>query len=264
MKMDNLVQKSAERFCNYINNTSAPSKRWLIATVAISPRERFQFDANPDIVYAYGYQDAQVLDYLDDLNIIVATLPDRWFNRIEEGTNPENAGFDRKAKELKIITDEQTVKTWLTVEIPFDYELIMTSDIPDPMFFAPEGVCTVIIDLLELRNFLGRSSGQLPTYQLLDENVGMFEFMGQKILFEGRINNKCIELLVNRINSIVSKKEFYEYSRGIKRPTERGVTKPNDASNKTFQTIKAKITENEVLSKHLSLMQDNGYGMFVK
>ena len=115
---------------------------------------------------------------------------------------------------------------------------------------------TALIDKKKMRKFLLEIRNNSPVF---NEQSGEFTFRGEKLAFSGEKNIAAVKLLVEKINSRVSKKEFYESGGDTnyeQHKNAENLTKINDALSKRFGEIKRKIYDNSVLKASIAFMND--------
>ncbi|MBI3379666.1 hypothetical protein HY029_02855 [Candidatus Gottesmanbacteria bacterium] len=246
----NHLFKDALKLAKTINSTTLTIREWTIINIAKLGSGLVTFKDEQDLPTVYGYTYEDVIDLFEKEGVIEEKVKNYWYLIISKKTSNELYPLTLKARKLRYITPNEFVECWKRGTIEF--------------YYGPEiaGKYSVLINKNKLSNFIKVYSGLSPRFDL---NTGEFTFLGEKVKFNGDIEIKSLSLLLNNLNCIISKKEFYEirgnnYDAVIKSKKE---TATHDMLEKVFREIKRKIYSNEKLKNTIIFVQEEGFGLFI-
>ncbi|MDQ3159370.1 MAG: hypothetical protein M3P98_04540 [bacterium] len=259
-----------KRVVSAILDSTPPNKTWIICNIAKSKKEllneQFTFYKYKDqIPLSFGYQYDETVDYLESIRVVEAYSKNDWFTRISHKKNINDLDDLDFEGGLDLITCVARAQNYISsLEYCKYFQDVYDDDETGYIDTGPEmqGQYSILINVARAHVFCESGNGMVPVFK-----ESTLEFLGEKIEFSGLLESNAMCLLINNINSIVSKKDFYQ-SRGdnIKYDAEIArytLGKVNSWSEDVFKSIRAKIENNKQLSGVLVLVQKDGFGVFI-
>lgn len=258
--MKNDVAQDAENLAEKIFNSLDPDDKFAIVNIASNENGNdIVLDNYSSIHKTFGYIHDKTPGLLERHGVIegktvgwwyvdVAWIKGHWGN-----TRPDDLGMDDN------ITDIAQKKGYISKDEIIKYYYVPTDDIVP----RTHGQMAILVNKQKLEEFKSWCNSLSPIF---NDEINCLEFLGEKILFEGILEKKCVKLLIKHINSTVSYKDFYEvrdedYKVEV---AQYGKTDSDEPSRVMFKRIRAKIYENKNLKEALILKESGGFGMFVK
>lgn len=265
--MNSLIQ-DAINLCQLIDSSVPPYSNYEIVNIAIDSGVGGVTRGGDIMPKFYKYTMENVPRLLRDQGVFLALIIGRWYiGKFKENTlNKMHPRYHPPHTEdvIQLKDIARKVGLYSSDESPFFY---VNPDASDPEIFGirKRGQYTILIDMQKARNFMALYSQKSPS---LDNVTGVLTLGGKSVTFKGDITIKSVELLVNNLNSIVLREDFYNIPRGSKsyktHIKEKGKTKIHDILNKQFDSVKATIFENNDLNRLLIPCKTRfGYGLFI-
>lgn len=258
--MENKVIKDAVRLATNILNSLLPSDSWAIVNIVKDERDHLLFNDFPDIPTTFGYIYDQVITLLTEEGIIEESNPGSWFIGITDTDSYYAHHILPYIEQLDGLGMEARSKGYLTEKQLVEYYYSNDRQKLGPVI---SGHYSVLINRNRLDKFIKKFSNLLPN---INEETGEFSFRGEVVLFKGELEIKSLKLLLNNLNSLVSKKEFYlvRGKNDYEQIKDRyGVTQLHDSLEKMFNVIKKRLKQNSKLKDVFVFTQDNGFGIFI-
>ena len=242
-----------------IYNSLSPRDTWKIVNIGKSNNQVFNWPSYPSIPWSYGYTYDSVPQILEEDGVIEAKVANSWFMGVENGTKQFLDAITIAARQKKYITDDEIVNFYCK------YSHSRKSNDRGPTSVG--GQYSILVNIQKLIAFYQKYNQEAtPPKPIFNEKVRTLDFLGEKILFKGKIEQKSVKILVDNMNSMVSKKDFFDVRGEGKYEVEVkkfGSTPAHEPIEKVFKEIKSKITSNDKLKKVLILAQQEGFGMFI-
>lgn len=254
--MNNLTQ-DALRLSETILDSLLPNEGWVIVNIAQINQKTFKVPTWPGIPTSFGYEFDKVPDLLIEEGVIEMLASDHWFTDVTSLMLLEGESINQMtvfARGKGYIKQNENI------------EFMWTGIINGVKMYwrgSYRGQYAALINRKQLEVFIKYCKNLGPKF---NEETGTFEFLGETVNFEGKVEIKSVQLLVQNLNSIVAKEDFYKV-RGkedyqvIKK--EHGVTRLHDVLEKVFDKIKKKFETNPKLKDTIKLVQKDGFGMFI-
>lgn len=258
--MENKVIQDAVRLAINILDSLLPSDSWLMVNIVKNKKEQLNFNDFPDIPTTFGYTYDQVVLLLVKEEVIEELNPNSWFIRITDKNSYYAHNISPYIDQLDPLGMQAWHKGYIKEGQLVEYYYSNERQRLGPII---SGHFSVLINRKSLENFIKKYSNSHP---ILNEETGEFSFRGEVVIFHGELEIKSLKLLLDNLNSIVTKKRFYEV-RGkndydlIKK--KYGVTQLHDSLEKLFINIRSKIKKNAKLRDTFIFTQDNGFGIFL-
>lgn len=258
--MNNSLVNDAVSFCQLIYEGTSPNHKWRAVSIAKNINRIFSYQQIPEIPTGYGYFYDEVPKYLLEEGVIETMLPSRWVTGVSQ--NPPGI------KTGDLVTATAIAKGYIDKNQIFKYYVKYDRD-HRVAGYGPilPGQFTALINIEALLKFIvtatSNSQGQIPTF---DPLTGELIFMGEKITIVGPVEIKSMNLLIQNINSIVSKANLYEvrekvnYQQAIE---NKNATRINDIIEKIFKALRTKVKSNPKLNDILIFVQSEGFGIFI-
>jgi hypothetical protein len=268
--MEENVTQDALKLAKNIQKSLPPdeNKALVVVNILVDSRDEFSLDEYPSIFQSFGYRYDKTPDFLEKNGVIEAKNEGKWYVDIVDTNDvwvkrilPETRLVDPialTALKKKYIKDDQIPKYY--------YEATYWGDAMTNVYsWGPKkhGQMAILINRKKLEDFINWFSGLKPKF---NEGTGLFEFLGETAQIDGKIEKKSFQLLLDNINSIVTKKEFYEV-RG-KKDYEAiykgtGILNTHDALEKIFTKLREKIESNPKFRQAIKFVQKDGFGIFI-
>lgn len=248
----NAFEKDAYNLVSEILNNSIPYLSWKIVNIALDSRPVFRFNDYPYISETYGYSNYQTPLFLLAYKIFEADNKSNW--HVGFNTPSELRRLVKSGSFYNKVVDKDHCKSGIPTYYHYSRSgKTMTSDRGPEM----TGHLMVFVNLDYARKFLARFDQNEPRFNI---DTGTLSFLGASVTFNGEVMKKSVSLLVNNINSMVSKHDFLVIPRdevGNKNYKSTG------EEETTFKEIAKKVSSNEVLKRCFVFHRHNSYGMFV-
>jgi hypothetical protein len=211
----------------------------------------FNYPSISEIPWSYGYVFDNVPRLLVEHGVIISKINGLWYTN--KGLNKSNGNYKDeitlKAVERKYFDKDEHAEYYIKYR-----------EYPKPVDRGPQpaGLYSCLIDIDKLVHFINFYNFYTPKF---DISTGVLRFLDSVVKFEGEYQIKAVELLINNINKRISPGDFYKIPRGLK--NYKGTPPQMEASKKLIKEIRAKIEENDFLSKGLICVQNKGFGIFI-
>jgi len=251
----NEVYKEAIEFCNTIQDTSYVYEKHLILNIFQGSTKVYHpsLSGYPDeLIIAYGFINEDILTLLRQEGIIEAYGYRDWYISTIPESESSTDSLTSIAKKKGYFKEECII---------YASQLLGYANMPD----LPKMGC-ILINTDKLVGFIRLHANTSPYYNPKENSL---EFVGEKAPFNLIDQISAINLFVQNINCIVSRKVFYEskeeskqytYESKIARYTESVF---HDTLDKSFYRLRDHVYKNKELKKALSFVQNDGYGLFV-
>ena len=241
-----------------------PGQEWVIVNIAKTDTQTFALDGIPQIPTCFGYVYDRVPELLEKEGIIEAKEENRWYTEVKNISHYMNDDFTEiafaKLRELDGITAFTRKKGYLTED-----EIVEYIDGSDRVNFNRQfgKQYAVLMNRKAMEQFIGWYRGLTPKF---DEKTGELHFLGQTMKFSGAITIKTVKLLMDNLNSFVSKKDFYNL-RGVDNYDTKirlkKLTAIHDIFEKSIKDIKTTLAKNPKIEEALTIIQKDGFGIFM-
>lgn len=240
-----------------IHDSLSPHDSWKVVNIGKSTNSTFSWPSYPSIPWSFGYSYDSVSQILEEEGVIEAKIQDAWYIGITKTSASQSDPITILARKKGYLKNDESVK----------YYSKWTSEHVDHGPTSVGGQFSILVNVQNLIKFYWKYNEQtLPPRPTFNETTKNLDFLGESVHFMGEIEQKSVRLLMENLNSLVSKKEFYEvrgevgYEETVKKKRPTLVHEPLE---KMFTEIKKKIMANKKLKNVLILAQQDGFGMFL-
>lgn len=252
------LEKDAVNLCNRIYDTMLPTEKWAVINIAISNNSTFTYPLISSIPLSFGYTYEKVPLLLKQFGAIEFLLSNRWFQNIRLA----NEQLRSLKENNKILTAFLLAKGYINKNQEADLYLNRF----EKNKFGPiaKGQYVAVINRYNMINFVHFYSGQYPVFNI---KTGNLFFLNETIQIDGDLQRKSFKYLIDNINSLVSKKEFYEIESSNNYEAEVKIISQSSTSDKLkkrLEAIEKKVNQNTVLSHALVFKYSkDGIGIFI-
>lgn len=259
MESAGLINDSLKLAYQILDNI-LPNEKWGLINIAQNSEVEYINDDFNQLPTQLKYDFDLTPSFIQKEGVVEEKIPYKWYSGIyikAKGETTEDP-INNRAREVKYITEKQIIRYYGDPLDQYRHIPRLANNLP-----RVKGQFTILVNRQKLTNFINYYSNLGPRF---DEETGELQFLGEVVQFKGEVEIKDVALLVNNLNSIVSKKDFYQvrvnsdYDKDVDRHSKTSV---NDMSEKVFDTIKSKIKNNPTLKNALVIVQQDGFGMFV-
>lgn len=254
------VGSDAVNLTSNILKSLLPNQEWEIVNIALGKVDTFILNDYPTIPVSFGYKYDKTPLLLEQHGVIEGKNPGWWYVGIKDRnsqwdrTRPQDVTLDDSIEEAahknKYISDNQVLEYYYSPE--------------ENIGPRTHGQMAVLVNRKKLEDFISWHSGDTPIF---DINTGYFKFKGERVLVSGELNGERLKMLVDNIDKVVSKKEFYEVGGAKDYQTyksNRRIGQLHDTLKKGFEEIEKKIVVNPKFKESLEFRQRGGFGIFIK
>ncbi len=232
-----------------------PEENWKIVNV-LSSKEKRNKAIQPSIPLivpvlptSFTYFFSETIHYLERAGVISFKKKGEWFLFSE----PDTKNSEFKEDTIMAVARQNN---FLVGEVAKFYNDLTINT----LYF--QGLYAVLVSKINLQMFIQKHEENLPRFNRV---TGIFEFKGQRIFFRGKYQISFLELLIDNIGKMVSKKDVYE-ARGEKDYDQRKQKGEDDNIHESLENIykevRRKLYSNPVLKESVLLKQENGFGLF--
>lgn len=244
-----------------IVNSITPYNKWVIVNIGKTPNLTFTYPTIPVIPTCFGYNYDKVPELFETDGVIEAKIEKRWFVKLTKSS------YDTYAppvyEKFDFITKTARVKNYFDKDTRADYYN------KEPGVYrhgggnyGPEipGQYAVLINVDQLRRFMGFYSGSVPLYYI--SNKCLF-YRGNKLTIDGEVEGKLVDILIKNYNSIVPKEIIYKYIHPSGKEYAKNKTFADDSIKSSYKRIEKKFNKDTFFGPNFLLAQKRGFGIFV-
>lgn len=259
-KMQNEITKDALKLASNILKSLLPDEKLPVVNIAIDDRDTFTLEGYTSIPQSFGYRYDKTSILLKLHGVFEGETIGWWYVGTIKMSSylrkvlPDELSMDDNISEIA------RKKGYIDKDEAVQYYYNVSKEDTGPKM---HGQAAILINRQKIEDFISWCNSLKPIF---NDETNYLEFLGEKVLFEGALEKKCVKLLIKHINSTVSYKEFYEvrdkdYKAEV---AEFGKTISDDPSRVMFKRIRVKIKRNKKLKEVLILKESGGFGMSVK
>lgn len=234
--------------------------KWTIVNILIDDRDAILIKNYHLIPPSFGYKYVSTITLLEENGVVEGKTNNWWYvgsvksNSYIWNTFPQEIQLDDHISEVA------RKKGYINKDESVRYYYDVSKGDVGPQLHEQYAI---LVNREKLEDFINYFKELKPRFNL---DTGILEFMGESVQIDGKINRKSFNLLFDNLNSIVTKKEFYEvrekqdYDIIYKQP---GITKLHDVLKKVFLELKEKVESYPKLKHAIKFVQKDGFGIFI-
>lgn len=252
MKMEGTgIINDSLQLLKIIVNNSIPGEKYTIVNIAKSSMLAFTDKTRTKIPTSFGFSFDKVPEYLKTQNIFIEEWIGRWFLGKVKGTRQSWVGekITDKARELGYF-DSNTIASYFLESVSFSDKVDFGMDLPLQR--------AVLVDIEKAKEFIAWNEGSTPLFY--ESNKTLY-YRGKQLTFQGLVESRFIDILVKNSNSIVPKKDIYEYVYPEGKEYSKNKSFADDSLKSTFKRLKVKIAEDKFFDESFALVEKKGFGI---